>query len=118
MRPVHTSRPRRSRRGELVRVAGVKTIEGANEYLTNHDLVCWELEMTVEPANVDDAHCSLEKAHALSHRPQMSSGRLILDRVARFYVALTYGANRSRPEKSSAIIVLVLRHLSIVRDRC
>jgi hypothetical protein len=46
-----------------MRVAGVKTIEQANEYLTNDYLLWWERELTVEPAKVDDAHRPLEKSH-------------------------------------------------------
>ena len=48
-----------------MRVAGVKTIEPANEYLTNDYLVWWEREMTVEPANGDDAHRPLDQSHHL-----------------------------------------------------
>jgi len=54
-----------------MRVAGVTTIEQANQYLTNDYLVWWERELTVEAANPDDAHRRLEKGHnlaaALSH---------------------------------------------------
>jgi transposase-like protein len=54
-----------------MRVAGVKTIEQANEYLSNDYLVWWERELTVEAANPDDAHRRLEKgqdlASSLSH---------------------------------------------------
>ena len=49
-----------------MRVAGVKTIEQANEYLTNDYLVWWERELTVEPAHADDAHRRLEKGHNLA----------------------------------------------------
>ncbi len=49
-----------------MRVAGVKTIEQANEYLTNDYLVWWERELTVEAANPDDAHRRLEKSHHLA----------------------------------------------------
>src|SRR6202165_3120001 len=49
-----------------MRVAGVKTIEQANEYLTNDYLVWWERELTVEAANSDDAHRSLDKSHHLA----------------------------------------------------
>ena len=49
-----------------MRVAGVKTLEEANEYLNNEYLVWWEREMTVEPANADDAHRPLEKSHNLA----------------------------------------------------
>ena len=49
-----------------MRVAGVKTIEQANEYLTNDYLAWWERELTVEPANPDDAHRPLDKSHNLA----------------------------------------------------
>jgi hypothetical protein len=49
-----------------MRVAGVKTIEQANEYLTNDYLVWWERELTVEAANPDDAHRPLDKSHNLA----------------------------------------------------
>jgi transposase len=49
-----------------MRVAGVKTIEQANEYLTNDYLAWWERELTVEAANPDDAHRRLEKSHNLA----------------------------------------------------
>jgi transposase len=48
-----------------MRVAGVKTLEQANEYLVNEYLVWWEREMTVQAANGDDAHRPLEKRHNL-----------------------------------------------------
>jgi hypothetical protein len=49
-----------------MRVAGVKTIEQANEYLVNDYLAWWEREMTVEPVNPDDAHRPLDKSHNLA----------------------------------------------------
>lgn len=49
-----------------MRVAGVKTIEQANEYLTNDYLAWWERELTVEAANPDDAHRPLDKSHSLA----------------------------------------------------
>jgi transposase len=49
-----------------MRVAGVKTIDQANEYLTNDYLVWWERELTVEAANSDDAHRRLDKSHNLA----------------------------------------------------
>ncbi len=49
-----------------MRVAGVQTLEQANEYLANDYLAWWEREMTVEAANPDDAHRSLEKSHNLA----------------------------------------------------
>ena len=49
-----------------LRVAEVTTLEKANEYLTNDDLVWWEQELTVEAAHPDDAHRPLEKSHNLA----------------------------------------------------
>ena len=49
-----------------MRVAGVKTIEQANEYLVNDYLVWWERELTVEAAHPDNAHRRLEKSHTLA----------------------------------------------------
>jgi hypothetical protein len=49
-----------------MRVAGVKSLEQANQYLLNDYLVWWERELTVEPANADDAHRPLEKSHHLA----------------------------------------------------
>jgi hypothetical protein len=49
-----------------MRVAGVTTIEQANEYLTDDYLAWWERELTVEAANPDDAHRPLEKSHNLA----------------------------------------------------
>ena len=49
-----------------MRVAGVKTIEQANRYLEEEYLLWWERELTVEPANSDDAHRRLDKSHNLA----------------------------------------------------
>src|SRR5579863_1149189 len=49
-----------------MRVAGVKTIDEANRYLEEDYLVWWERELTVEPADSDDAHRPLEKIHDLA----------------------------------------------------
>jgi transposase len=49
-----------------MRVAGVHTIEQANQYLEQDYLVWWERELTVEPANPDDAHRPLDKGHNLA----------------------------------------------------
>jgi biotin operon repressor/transposase-like protein len=49
-----------------LRVAGVKTIEQANQYLEEEYMVWWERELTVEPANPDDAHRPLDKSHNLA----------------------------------------------------
>jgi hypothetical protein len=47
-------------------VAGVKTIEQANQYLEEEYMVWWERELTVEPANSDDAHRPLDKSQNLA----------------------------------------------------
>ena len=44
----------------------MRTIEQANQYLTNDYLVWWERELTVEAGNPDDAHRRLEKSHHLA----------------------------------------------------
>ena len=44
-----------------MRVAGVKTIEEANQYLLDNYLAWWNRELTMEAANADDAHRRLEK---------------------------------------------------------
>ena len=44
----------------------MKTIEQANEYLTNDYLLWWERKMIVAAANPDNAHRSLEKSHNLA----------------------------------------------------
>ena len=49
-----------------MRVAGVTTIEQANEYLTSDYLVWWERELTVAAANPDDAHRQMDKSHDLA----------------------------------------------------
>ena len=49
-----------------MRVAGITTIEQANEYLSNDYLAWWERQMTVEAASCDDAHRRLEKCHDLA----------------------------------------------------
>src|SRR6266853_1772020 len=49
-----------------MRVAGVKSLEEANRYLEQEYLVWWERELTVEPANPDDAHRPLDKSHNLA----------------------------------------------------
>jgi hypothetical protein len=49
-----------------MRVAGVTTLEQANEYLSNDYLVWWEREMTVEADHPDDAHRRLDKSHDLA----------------------------------------------------
>ena len=49
-----------------MRVAGVETMEQANQYLQEDYLVWWDRELTVEPANADDAHRPLEKSHHLA----------------------------------------------------
>src|SRR6202044_586362 len=48
-----------------MRVAGVKTLEQANQYLAETYLVWWERELTVEPAHADDAHRPLDTSHSL-----------------------------------------------------
>jgi len=49
-----------------MRVAGVRTLEQANDYLLNDYLAWWERELTVEAASNDDAHRALDKSHHLA----------------------------------------------------
>jgi hypothetical protein len=49
-----------------MRVAGVKTLEQANQYLRNGFLPWWNRTLTVEPTNPDDAHRKLERQHDLT----------------------------------------------------
>jgi transposase len=49
-----------------MRVAGVKTLQQANQYLEETYLVWWERELTVEAAHADDAHRPLDKSHNLA----------------------------------------------------
>jgi hypothetical protein len=49
-----------------MRVAGVCTIEQANEYLVQEFLLWCERELTVAPASPDNAHRPLEKGHDLA----------------------------------------------------
>lgn len=49
-----------------MRVAGVKTIEQANQYLEQDYLVWWERELTVEPSHSDNAHRALDQSHHLA----------------------------------------------------
>ena len=49
-----------------MRVAGVKSLEAANQYLEQDYLAWWEREMTVEASNPDDAHRPLDKSHNLA----------------------------------------------------
>src|SRR5450432_1099387 len=48
-----------------LRVAGVTTLEQANQYLEESYLAWWERELTVEPGHADDAHRPLDKSHSL-----------------------------------------------------
>jgi hypothetical protein len=49
-----------------MRVAGVKTLEQANQHLCDEFLPWWNRTLTVEPASADDAHRKLEKEHDLA----------------------------------------------------
>lgn len=49
-----------------MRVAGVKTLEQANQYLANEFLPWWNTTLTVKPASADDAHRKLDKQHDLA----------------------------------------------------
>ena len=49
-----------------MRVAGVKTLEQANQYLADEYLIWWERELTVEAAHPDDAHRRMDPSHNLA----------------------------------------------------
>ena len=49
-----------------MRVAGIKTLEQANQYLRDEFLPWWNSTLTVEPASADDAHRKLDKQHDLA----------------------------------------------------
>jgi hypothetical protein len=49
-----------------MRVAGVKTFEAANQFLTEEFLPWWNNTLTVKPARPDDAHRPLDKTHNLA----------------------------------------------------
>lgn len=49
-----------------MRVAGVKTLEEANQYLRDEFLPWWNRTLTVEPASADDAHRRLDQQHNLA----------------------------------------------------
>jgi transposase len=49
-----------------LKLAGVKTLEQANQYLEQEYLAWWNLELTEEPANPDNAHNALDKSHNLA----------------------------------------------------
>jgi hypothetical protein len=49
-----------------MRVAGVRTLEGANAYLENAFLPWWNKTLTVEPATAEDAHRRLGQEHDLA----------------------------------------------------
>jgi transposase len=48
-----------------MRVAEVKTIEQANQYLEENYLAWWERKLTVDPVHADNAHRPLDKSHSL-----------------------------------------------------
>lgn len=49
-----------------LRVAGITTLDEANQYLRNDYLVWWERELTVQAAHPEDAHRPLENSHDLA----------------------------------------------------
>lgn len=49
-----------------MRVAGVKTLRQANEYLQKEFLPWWNRTLVVEPANADNAHRALDKRYDLT----------------------------------------------------
>lgn len=49
-----------------LRIAGVSTLEAANEYLANTFLPDWQQRFTTKPANATDAHRPLTELHSLA----------------------------------------------------
>jgi transposase len=81
-----------------MRVAGVKTIEQANQYLEENYLVWWERELTVEPAHSDDAHRPLDKSHNLE-----ASLSHVETRQVRNDYTIPLDAERYRIERESIV---------------
>ena len=78
-----------------MRLAGVKTIEGANEYLEKEYLVWWEKTCTVVPANADDAHRPLEKQHDLAAILSQVERRQVKNDYTIQFEGKTYGIERA-----------------------
>lgn len=51
---------------KCMRVAGVKTLAGANKYLEQEFLPWWNLTLAVKPASAEDAHRALDKRYDLA----------------------------------------------------
>jgi hypothetical protein len=81
-----------------MRVAGVLTIEQANQYLEENYLVWWERELTVEPAHSDDAHRPLDKSHNLE-----ASLSHVETRQVRNDYTIPMGAELYRIERESIV---------------
>jgi transposase len=60
-----------------LRVAGVKTLEGANDYLKNEYLPEWREKFTVLPACADDAHRPLTGQHNLDASLSLVEERIV-----------------------------------------
>jgi len=78
-----------------MRLAGVKTIEGANAYLEKEYLVWWEKTRTVVPANADDAHRRLEKQHDLAAILSQVESRQVKNDYTIQFEGKTYGIERA-----------------------
>jgi len=81
-----------------MRVAGVQTIEQANQYLEENYLVWWERELTVEPAHADNAHRPLDKSHNLE-----ASLSHVETRQVRNDYTIPLGAELYRIERESIV---------------
>ena len=78
-----------------MRLAKVKTIEGANAYLEKEYLVWWEETCTVVPANADDAHRRLEKQHDLAAILSRVESRQVKNDYTIQFEGKTYGIERA-----------------------
>lgn len=83
------------RLGKGMRLAGVKTIEEANEYLQNHYLPWWNKTCTVAPATEDDAHRPLEKHHDLMATLSHVESRQVKNDYTIQFEGKTYGIERT-----------------------
>jgi hypothetical protein len=80
---------------KLMRLAGVKTMEEANEYLEKEFLVWWEKTRTVVPANADDAHRELEKSQDLAAILSRVESRQVKNDYTIQFEGKTYGIERA-----------------------
>jgi len=81
-----------------MRVAGVNTLEQANQYLDEHYLAWWDKTLTVVPAAADDAHRPLDKSHDLA-----ASLSHVETRVVRPDYTFSFGGTLFQIERGSIV---------------